>query len=202
MKPIGSAITGTLKRIAEVGNSTGLPDGERGSGALQMADESVRRDWLLKRAPAETDRAMRASLISPSSAVVSQEMIDRDRQRVEAVMIAATYDQAEEWLVALQAATAGGKRSEASATVALDLYAGCLLQFPADVAKAACVALALSEDWFPPLAKLNAKCEALVEERVRMLAAIRKWEPDPDEPRHTPKLPDDYDPEALNAGHR
>ena len=127
-------------------------------------------------------------------------MIDSDRSSVESAMIGPTQEQAEEWLVVLQAATSAGRRSEVTTTLALDLYAGCLRGFPTDVAFEACRALALSEEWFPPLAKLNAKCEALVDDRRRMLAAIRKWEPTEVVELEPVKLPDWYDAEELNRG--
>ena len=43
------------------------------------------------------------------------------------------------------------------------------MRFPADVAKAACMKLAMTATWFPTLAEINATCEALSSSR-RMLA--------------------------------
>ena len=92
--------------------------------------------------------------------------------RMEAALIPPTRTQAEDWLVMLQAACAGGRKSEAGQMVALELYAGCLSRFPADVAKTVCERLALTPrkggNWFPTLAEINSACERLALPRQLM----------------------------------
>jgi hypothetical protein len=162
-----------------------------------MADADVARAWLLAQpSPEEADKALVTSLRSSLAVEVTvdvsirypqsggfrvhatgarvlpgsdAENIPQAASRMRAALTGPTKEQAEDWLVMLQAACAGGRRSEIGATVALELYAGCLMRFPADVAKAACMKLAMTATWFPTLAEINATCEALASSR-RLLA--------------------------------
>ena len=96
--------------------------------------------------------------------------------KVQAAMTRITFEQAEEFLAMLQAACAHRSEGEASSNVGLTLYASCLAQFPADVAKAACMNMALRKtkgpNWFPTLSELNAECERLASTRKAMLSAL------------------------------
>lgn len=100
--------------------------------------------------------------------------------KVRSAMTPPTKDQAEEWLVLLQAATAGARRSEAGSMITLALYSGALARYPADVAKAACETLARTSRWFPVLADIIEHCERLstprrlMEARLRMAVANRE----------------------------
>ena len=160
-------------------------------------DEEAARGWLLAQPdPAAADKALLTSLQSSLGVEVTVETelrfpvgggfrvqavgarvlpgsnvenLPLAAARMRGALTGPTKDQAEDWLVMLQAATAGGRKSEAGAAVALELYAGCLMRFPADVAKAACMKLAMTSTWFPTLAEINATCEALASSR-RMLA--------------------------------
>ena len=160
-------------------------------------DEEAARGWLLAQPdPASADKALLTSLQSSLGVEVTVETelrfpvgggfrvqavgarvlpgsngenIPVAAARMRAALTGPTKDQAEDWLVMLQSATAGGRKSEAGTAVALELYAGCLMRFPADVAKAACMKLAMTATWFPTLAEINATCEALASSR-RMLA--------------------------------
>ncbi len=99
--------------------------------------------------------------------------------KVEAAMAPASREQCEDWLVMLQAALAGAKRSEAASAITLELYAATLRKFPADIAKRACEALATRPRkggaWFPSLPELIAECEDQGAERQAMLNALRSW---------------------------
>jgi hypothetical protein len=161
------------------------------------ADEEAARGWLLAQPdPAAADKALLTSLQSSLGVEVTVETelrfpvgggfrvqavgarvlpgsnaenLPLAAARMRGALTGPTKDQAEDWLVMLQAATAGGRKSEAGTAVALELYAGCLMRFPADVAKAACMKLAMTATWFPTLAEINATCEALASSR-RLLA--------------------------------
>jgi hypothetical protein len=160
-------------------------------------DEEAARAWLLAQpSPEQADKALLTSLQSSLGVEVTVETelrfpvsggyrvqpvgarvlpgsnadnLPQAAARMRGALTGPTKDQAEDWLVMLQAATAGGRKSEAGTAVALELYAGCLMRFPADVAKAACLKLALSATWFPTLAEINDTCEALASSR-RLLA--------------------------------
>jgi hypothetical protein len=99
--------------------------------------------------------------------------------RMEGSLVAPTKTQAEDWLVMLQAACAGGRKSDVGQMVALELYAGTLTRYPADVAREACQALALKErdgaTWFPTLAEINSECERRTTPRQTMLHALKSW---------------------------
>lgn len=101
--------------------------------------------------------------------------------KVEAAMAPASREQCEDWLVMLQAALAGAKRSDAASAITLELYAATLRKFPADIAKRACEALATRRRkggaWFPSLPELIAECEDRGAERQAMLNALRAWKP-------------------------
>jgi hypothetical protein len=166
----------------------------------------VAREWLLAQAgPAEADQALLTSLQSqlgvglkietewrfpegeaayqlPVGALVSvadEVNIPAAIARLEGAATPALKAQAENWLVALQAACAGGRRSEAGSEVAFDLYSGALTRYPADVARKACSELATkprdSTAWFPTLPELMAVCERLAAPRRAMLAGLRTF---------------------------
>ena len=96
--------------------------------------------------------------------------------RLDAAMTPPAKEWAEEMLVILQAATTGGKRSAAGAAVALEVYAGALCRYPADVARDACMALATGK-WFPTLGEIIDACDRLVSPRQAMLTALQAWRP-------------------------
>lgn len=95
-------------------------------------------------------------------------------ERLEGAMMTPDREQVEEWLAAVQIATAGAKRSEASQAIALEIYASALGEFPADVVHTACVRIATTSKWFPVLAEIVELCEKLVTPRREMLRALRK----------------------------
>lgn len=102
--------------------------------------------------------------------------IDRAIERLEAAMTPADRDQCEDWITALQAACARRNDGENIAEVAYDLYTDALRQYPADVAKAACVGIATKPglNWFPVLGELTEKCDALASPRKHMLAGLKR----------------------------
>ena len=197
MQRLSFATTGIPAPVRAVVISTGPRLGTTGSSVTVAGDEEAARGWLLAQPdPAAADKALLTSLQSSLGVEVTVETelrfpvgggfrvqavgarvlpgsngenIPVAAARMRAALTGPTKDQAEDWLVMLQSATAGGRKSEAGTAVALELYAGCLMRFPADVAKAACMKLAMTATWFPTLAEINATCEALASSR-RMLA--------------------------------
>ena len=201
-----SEITGSPRVGQTVASSTGLQRGNAGS-ALTATDNA--RAWLLSQPSTEVaDKALQTSLQSslnvgvtvetrmmfppegkpypvPSGSSVralDAESVERAVARIEGAMTPPEKSRAEEWLVMLQAATAGGKRSEAGSAVALDLYAGALCRYPADVARDACQALATAK-WFPTLGDLIAECDRIVGPRETMLQALKDWRPETERER-------------------
>ena len=83
-------------------------------------------------------------------------------------------EQAEEWLVLLQAATASARRSDDGSAVSLALYSGALRRYPADVAKAACEHIATTAKWFPVLSDIIDACNRLVDNRLAMISSLRR----------------------------
>ncbi len=177
----------------------------------------VARDWLLRQAsPKEADRALQASLTSSLNVVVRPRYetrfppsggfydvavgcdvtgdlanVTQAAERLEAAMTPAESDECEEWLAMLQAACARRNDSEAGANVALSLYTAALRQYPADVAKAACINIATKRgtNWFPTLGELMAELDHLAAPRRSMLAALRN-------PRLAPPAPVNRKPET------
>lgn len=199
MKSMDSAITGALSQVQRAASSTGPRHGETASGTLPAVSASELRARLLRREPEDNDRELRHSLTSSLNVVFESEgrwmfpknkppykQIDREivtgspeaiRTAVRLVreaMEPPTQTQVEEWLAMLQVATAGGRRSELDSTLQLRVYASALASFPADVVKAACGRLARTEEWFPSLAKLIAKCKELSATRQELADRLRK----------------------------
>lgn len=204
MQRLNFETTGVPAQVRAVLSSTGAEPGTTGSSVARTADADVARAWLLAQpSPEEADKALVTSLRSSLAVEVTvdvsirypksggfrvhatgarvlpgsdAENIPQAASRMRAALTGPTKEQAEDWLVMLQAACAGGRRSEIGATVALELYAGCLMRFPADVAKAACMRLALNPrpggNWFPTLAEINEACEALASSRRLMTHAL------------------------------
>ena len=105
-------------------------------------------------------------------------------EKLEAAMTPATADDCEDWLTMLQAACARRNDSEEGASVAFDLYSAALRQYPADVAKAACMGMATRRgvNWFPTLGELLEQCDKLAGPRQAMLAALKSPRLAPPEP--------------------
>lgn len=188
LKPIGASVSTILPELT--GRASGKPESE--------TSPVVARQWLIDRTPTEVDQALRTSLRSTlkivlqehkelrfpveggyRSELVAFSVIDPDGNaaaalaRVEAALTPAETQQVQEWLVALQAATAGAKRSEVNMRVAYGLYTGALMRFPADIAKAVCEHFALKSKWFPVLADVVEHCERLANPRFKMAEALR-----------------------------
>lgn len=205
MQPLSSAITGALEAVTPRSSPGGSPGTIGSSTSLSVNVETV-RGWLLAQPSVEAaDEALRISLQSslgvavglrtegrfPENApayrvtvgavlaVTNAENLPAAISRIESSLVAPTKTQAEDWLVMLQAACAGGRKSEMGQMVALELYAGTLTRFPADVAREACQALALKPrdgaTWFPTLAELNSECERRTMPREAMLRALKTW---------------------------
>lgn len=197
MQPLTSAITGVLAQAQKALSVTGQPHGDDGRGGSLTTSETDRRAWLVAHTPAETDKALQTSLQSslgvelalmhsyryppgggyvrvPDGCGISGkfENLPAALEKVRGAMVPAERGQVEEWLTLLQVATAGAKRSEAGTELALDLYTGALARYPADVAKTACMNLAMSSRWFPTLADLIEEADRLAAPRKQMFEAL------------------------------
>lgn len=114
--------------------------------------------------------------------------------KLEAAMTPAQADECEDWLTMLQAACARRNDSEEGASVALDLYTAALRQYPADVAKGACMQMATRRgtNWFPTLGELLQICDTLAGPRRAMLSALKRpAKPMPSLDRDTVPEPED-----------
>lgn len=209
MQPLSSEITGALEAVTQRSSAGGSPGTTALSKSVSASAETA-RDWLLRQTnPAEADAALARSLTStlgvtatlrtewrfPQSGgsypvvtgcafkVDDEANIPAAIAKIEQAMTPATLDQCEGWLVMLQAATARRSDTDATAAVQYALYASELRQWPADVAKAACLSLARGKpglsgpNWFPTLAELAQECETLAGPRHIMLARLKCWKP-------------------------
>lgn len=185
---------------------TGPGHGGTESGKSLTANADVARGWLLAQpGPEAADKALltsvRSSLgvevsiktewrfpegepayqlpITASIAAENPDNIPAAIARIEGALTGPEKTQAEDWLLMLQTACAGGRKSEVNMHVALDLYSGSLCRFPADVARAACAELATkprdSTAWFPTLPELLAVCERYAAPRAAMLAGLKTF---------------------------
>lgn len=207
MKPISSAIGGLLNQVETQQKSTGLQLGGLGFG---IAETDRARAWLAVQAsPPETDHKLRTWLQSSQGVELIEETENRypadggwhqvvtgyrmrgsltdhaaAYQKFKLAMTPPTRTQAEELVVLLTITTAGRNRSQAGNEMAMDVYANLLGQYPFDVAKSACEAVALTNEgggWFPELGKLKRVCDELVSARQMMLEAVerRQYLPEP-----------------------
>lgn len=209
MQPLSSAITGQVEQVQRRQSLAGREPGTTASSkSLTVTDETA-RDWLLRQvSPAAADEALCRSLIStlgatavlrtegryPQSGPAYRVVVGCDfaledpnaipeiRDKIEASMTPPTAEQAELWMAMLQAATAHRADSDAATALTYALYTAELRQWPADVAKAACMKLARTKpgggtNWFPPLADLVAECERLAAPRQAMLHGIKNHTP-------------------------
>ena len=201
MQQITSAITGVLDQVEARHSSTGPARGETASGPLSTINESEARAWLVAREPEAVDKALSTSLRSSLGVNV---VIDRQlrfpveggyyseavgcelggetgnfpeaRERVNVAMTPLTKDQAEKWLAALQATTAGRRGSETGQQLALEFYSGALMRYPADVAVAVCRRMATraakGTNWFPTLSEIVELGDRLSRSRRLMADAL------------------------------
>lgn len=204
MQPLSSGITGALEAVTRRSSAGREPGTTASSKSLTVSDETA-RDWLLRqRDPAETDAALIRSLTSTLGVTVSPvtelrfppgggyyrvvvgcdvaspapENTDQALTKIEQAMVPATTEQAEGWLVMMQATMARRADSEASSAVAYAMYAGELRRWPADIAKTVCERMArgtgrpAGTNWFPTLAEIATECEKLATPRIAMLRAL------------------------------
>jgi hypothetical protein len=195
---IGSALPALVEP-----SSTGQLPGESGSGQRPTVSENEARAWLLAQpSPRATDEALARSLTNTCGVTALLRAESRFPpeggwyqvitgcvlrtvqgadpgaaiRKLEGAMTRPTAEQAEGWLVMLQAGCRRRTESEAASAVGLTLYSGALQQYPADVAKDACLTLVRGKNgvaWFPSLAELLDLCDRLVAPRKAMLAALR-----------------------------
>jgi len=203
-----SEITGPLGLEQAASSSDGRRLGATESGRSLTASAETAAAWLLAQpSPEAADLALRTSL--RSSLNVEAEPVREGRYpegkpayyvtvgcdlvvgnpanipaaiaRIENAMTPATRDQCENWLAMMQAALAGGRRSNEGAALALDLYSGALARYPADVARKACTDLATrphnGSAWFPALPELIAECDRQASPRQALLTALKGWKP-------------------------
>lgn len=202
MQQESSETTGALEAVMQRALA-GLEHGKTGSSkSVSVSDETV-RGWLLAQpSTAMADRALLTSLQSSLNVEVSLRsrsmfrkdgsfylvpekpevrfMDDGDRSaalaRMRNALAGPTKEQVEDWLVMLQAACAGGRKSEVSQAVALEVYSGALMRYPADVAREACMTLAArprdSANWFPTLSELVSEADRIAAPRRAIVDAL------------------------------
>ncbi len=204
MKSLASVTTSLTSKS---GALAGAGPGSGGAGNGLVVSESTARDWLLRqRDPAATDAALVHSLTSTLGVTVSPrtelrfpvvggyhrvvtgcgvelptpESAGLALTKVEQALTPATSEQAEGWLVMLQASTAHRTDDKAAGAVAYAVYASELRRWPADVAKAVCEGLARGlgrppgPNWFPTLAEIIQECERLSAPRRAMRDALER----------------------------
>lgn len=200
MQPLNSVITGVLDQAETRQSSIGLRPG--GTGSVRLPTESALRDRLAAQSPAVTDRNLLAWLASSLNVVAKplgrmmfpasggyytmvegfdlSGLTTTNRadalDAVEAAMTRPTMDQCEELVASLHAVTARRGDDAEGQSLAMSLYAGCLAQYPADIAKSVCMAFALrkaSPNWFPTLSEINDACEKATAQRTALLSSIR-----------------------------
>lgn len=201
MKPITSAISGVLEQVETQRNETGQQRGVTESARLPTANVDQARAKLVTQKPTETDRNLLAWLKSSLGVVaipegrwmfppngtayqkisrfdfhgLTPENQDKARQAIQAAMTRPTTDQCQEWVTMLHAATARRAEGDSTLEIILTLYAGCLAQYPADVAKQTCMDFALRREkpnWFPTLSELDEACEKATNQRKRLLESL------------------------------
>lgn len=198
-----SETTGLQKLGSVLESAIGTLRSGHGSTALARTNEVDQvRAWLVQRHPKDVDRALQTSLRSTLDVEVSPILEGRFPvtggyyniavgcnvggigknlpaaiAKIEAAMTPPTKEQAEQWLVMLQAATVGARRSDEMTMIQYEMFSGHLMRFPADVAKAACEKLSLGKPgvaWMPTLGEINSECEKLASPRQCMLAALKR----------------------------
>lgn len=200
MQHLNSVITGVLDQAETRRNSIGPQHGETASGRLPT--ESVLRDRLAAQLPTTTDRNLLAWLESSLNVVAKPQarmmfpasggyfnrvegfnldgLTAANRNSaidaVEAAMTRPTMEGAEELVASLHAATARRGDDAEGQSLAMSLYAGCLAQYPADIAKSVCMAFALRRarpNWFPTLSEIDEACERATAQRAALLVALK-----------------------------
>lgn len=200
MQPLTSLITGVLAQAEMQQSSTGQQPGA--SGSVRSLTESALRARLVAQKPEDTDRNLLAWLASSLNVVAKPrsrmmfptkggyyalvegfDLAGLDRMNrsealaaVEAAMTRPTMEQCEELVASLHAVTARRGDDDAGLSLVMTLYAGCLAQYPADIAKAVCMAFAIrkaSPNWFPSLSEINEACERATAQRSALLYALR-----------------------------
>ncbi len=206
MQPLSSEITGALAAVERRQKSAGQRPGTTGSSQSLTESDEKTRNWLLQRAPEATDEALAHLLTSTLGVTVTlrtelrfpveggyyntpigysvraetAENLPLALTKVERAMMPPTKEQAEGFLVMLQAATAHRAGSDATNAVAYSIYSGELTRWPADVAKTVCENMARGvgrpegTNWFPTLAEISKECERLSERRRMMLRALER----------------------------
>lgn len=200
MQPLNSVITGVVEQAAMQQSSIGQRPG--GTGSVRSLTESALRSRLVAQEPVETDRNLLAWLESSLSVVakpLSRMMfpttggyyarvegfnldgLNAANQSeviaaIEAAMTRPTLDHCEELIASLHAVTARRGDDAEGQSLAMTLYAGCLAQYPADIAKSVCMAFAIrraSPNWFPTLSEINDACEKASAQRAALLNAVK-----------------------------
>lgn len=199
MQPMSSAITGALELAETRLKSTGQPPSETVS--VKSLTESEARAKLLASKPEETDQRLLTWLKSQGVAVLPEVrltypaaggyrreltgysfagMTDASRPKVAAalksVMTPASENDCEGWVATMHACMAHRGSSETAVELILSLYAGRLQMYPADVAKAVCIAFTLRREkpnWFPTLSELDEACEKAAEARSALAESAR-----------------------------
>ena len=200
MKQIGSEITGVVALEAQDAKRIGQLPGEIGSEKLPMIEAGEAAQWLAARKPSETDRALvslvqqfgvklredrrpvypidggfRSELVSVSG--FGKALCDMEKMRVQQFLTPAPRGQLERWIAELSVVAVRRADDDMSEMLRLQAYVDRLRAYPADVARAAL----LDKTWpfFPSWHELKVECDALVGNRLKLIAAAKNPTPGP-----------------------
>lgn len=195
-----------MKRIGTV---IPAPDGQNGPVRPWNSEAAA---WLASQAPEAVDKAAvevaRSSGVrlvaryggrypkGPNGEVLTARHViegyeidgtDADRkaalERIENMLTPPSVEQTEDWMAEVSVLTVDRKRNDLEARLTLKAYTARLMDYPADVVRYAL--LDRPWEWFPKWYDLRQVCEAMVEPRRRMIAALKSPAPTPKPPsRH------------------
>lgn len=194
-----SEVTSSLMESAA--RQIGVSTGNAGAESRQISERNARAR-LLAQKPTETDANLLRWLESSLSVVAKPEArmmfqttggyyakvtgfdiagltADNRSQAIDAVkaaMTPPTVDQCEEWIASLHAVCARRSDDQDTLSLVMSLYASCIAQYPADIAKEACMEFALrtaKPNWFPTLSEVNEACEKATNQRKQLLASLQ-----------------------------
>ena len=185
----------------ETGSSPTLQRGSTPNAGLTSQNLTAVLAKLESQTPAETDRNLLAWLESslnvaakPQSRMMfppeggyyrrttgfqvsglTPENREAARQAVLSAMTRPPLDKCEEWIAGLHAVTARRGDDTATLDLTMSLYAACLAQYPADIAKGVCMAFAMrtvKPNWFPTVSEMNEQCEREAAQREQLLRSL------------------------------
>lgn len=201
MKPISSAITGTLLPALKAGSATGSPHGEPGSAMAsngappaEMHPEVMRRDPSINTDAVQSrlrqfgvNLTVKTSLTFPSDqgatiswrervtgadlSLSSSADLRAALRVVEESLAPAPLERIEHWIAEVNAITARRGETAAEAELALTAYSSRLRQYPGDIVRD--TLLSWGGKWFPTWGELKEILDVRTSPRTQMLLALK-----------------------------